>query len=139
MRGRTLVVALAGDGPPPLKILVERLVQQLQTRIDDLKFCTNRTKYENRGRCNLQRSAYRVRGADLDEQRRDQQHQQRAPSHHPLSGSHDLLERGVSRKLRPNRMERPREGEEGLGIRRGRCGVADGPDEPKGRRDGGDR
>jgi hypothetical protein len=49
MRGRTLVVALAGDGPPPLEIIVERLVQQLQSRIDDLKFCTNRAEYENKG------------------------------------------------------------------------------------------
>jgi hypothetical protein len=36
-------------------------------------------------------------------------------------------------------MERPREREEGLGIRRGRCGVADGRDKPKGRKDGTDR
>jgi hypothetical protein len=101
MRGCTLVVAVAGGDPPPLEILVERLVQQLQTHINDLKFCTNRAEYEKQGRMKSPAIPYRVRGVDLDEQRRDQQHQQRAPTHHRLSLSISRSPRFLESFLQP--------------------------------------
>lgn len=127
-----MVLVLLGDDPSPLEVLVERLVQQLQTttpipsQISPTKFKIQRERKKNKiAKSTQARLDYRIGGADLNEQRRDEEQQQRAPSHHPLCP--DLLEpgaRGVSGNL-PTRAKRPREGADvGGSIRSGRGGVA---------------
>jgi hypothetical protein len=98
MRAHTLVFILLGDDPSSLEVLIERLVQQLQTTPPG-ETLTNLThkipgKTNRIARSPQARLDYRVRGADLNEQRRDQEQQQSAPSHHRP----DLLEPGSSSK-----------------------------------------
>jgi hypothetical protein len=116
MRGCTLVVALAGGDPPPLEILVKRLVQQLQTHISDLRFCTDTAEYEKQGRmkCPAIRLPGPRRGSGRPAPR------PAAPAARALPSSSiplDLPISSLSRKLPPTRAERPPEGR-GIGYKR---------------------